>query len=195
MWVTVRRWPWWRDPAHGGDLCLRQNGIHPHMAEVAERALADRSQVLRLIVAAPARTWRPAWSRNAPAAARAGAPTRTAAQETILHALGHRPERLGSGRPRGATGLWWVARVVRSYHGAVQARTADLLAGRLFGRKPTGPTSRWPGWATSPERCSNLPFPPVQVPPSADTVGNSPGPGCRPDPAWWPAPSTPARPG
>ena len=31
-----------------------------------------------------------------------------------------------------------MARVVRSYHGGVQARTADLLAGVLFGREAGG---------------------------------------------------------
>ena len=40
---------------------LRQNGMHPHMAEVAERALADRSQVLRLIVADSGADSRAVW--------------------------------------------------------------------------------------------------------------------------------------
>ena len=34
-----------------GTFALRQNGMHRHISEVAERALADGSQVLRLIVA------------------------------------------------------------------------------------------------------------------------------------------------
>jgi adenine/guanine phosphoribosyltransferase-like PRPP-binding protein len=120
---------------------LRQNGIHPHMAEVAERALTDRSQVLRLIVADSgadlAASLEPERASNGPDWSLEATRQR---QQTILRALGNRPAGTVSaaGGLRGATGLWWVARVVRSYHGAVQARTADLLAARLFGRQADG---------------------------------------------------------
>ena len=124
-----------------GTYALRQNGMHRHISEVAERALADGSQVLRLIVADSGADLA---ARLAPRHAqtstgRSTVPDRRR-QETILNALGHRSVRSADNQDarRCATGLWWVTRVVRSYHGAVQARTADLLAGVVFGREAAG---------------------------------------------------------
>ena len=124
-----------------GTYALRQNGMHQHISEVAERALADGSQVLRLIVADSGADLA---ARLAPRHAQTGtgraAVSDRRRQETILNALRHRSVRSAGNQDvrHGATGLRWVARVVRSYHGAVQARTADLLAGVLFGREAAG---------------------------------------------------------
>ncbi len=113
----------------------RRTGMHEHLAEVAERAVADSGHVLRLIVADSGADLA---ARLAPASGRPGVgsgPGRSR-QEIILNALGMRSSTTTAddGRRKGTTGLGWVARVVRSYHGGVQARTADLLAGVLFGR-------------------------------------------------------------
>jgi len=111
----------------------RQNGRHDQMAEIAERALADSSHVLRLIVADSGANLAARLGPVVDAAYRGARPERSR-QDTILHALGMRsaPTAGDDSRRIGATGLGWVARVVRSYHGGVQARTADLLAGLLF---------------------------------------------------------------
>ncbi len=161
---------------------LRQNGIHPHMAEVAERALNDGSRVLRLIVAdsgadlaaslEPARSRRPAdWGRD-------GDRRR---QEAILHALGNRSSGTepDTGGSRGATGLWWMARVVRSYHGAVQARTADLLVGRLFGRHADGGDVALAGLGHVPGTLLELTLPTGAAPQRPRTPWGRPGPGRR----------------
>jgi hypothetical protein len=118
---------------------VRQNGMHRHMAEVTERALVDGSHVLRVIVADSGADLA---ARLAPRYGQHGIDTGSGPagrQEAILTALGKRsPGTVGGGGRRGTPGLWWVARVVRSYHGGVQARTADVLAGLLFGREPDG---------------------------------------------------------
>jgi adenine/guanine phosphoribosyltransferase-like PRPP-binding protein len=116
----------------------RQNGMHGHMAEVAEHAVTLGSNVLRLIVAdsgadLTARMPR-AHGRRGSNDASWGRDRR---REAILTLLGKRPAAI-AGDAGGPPGLWWVARVVRSYRGAVQARTADVLAGLLFGRDPDG---------------------------------------------------------
>jgi adenine/guanine phosphoribosyltransferase-like PRPP-binding protein len=118
---------------------LRANGMHGHMAEVVERALADGSHVLRLIVADSGVDLA---GRLVPTY-RHGLDNRSIAEhrrEAILAALGKRSDATmaATDKGRGTTGLLWVTRVVRSYHGGVQARTADLLAGLLFGREPGG---------------------------------------------------------
>jgi adenine/guanine phosphoribosyltransferase-like PRPP-binding protein len=119
---------------------LRQNGMPGHMAEVAERALADGSHVLRLIVADSGTDLA---ARLMPTHRQRGIETGSIPDqdrhEAILTALGKRSATTatGDGR-RGTPGLSWVARVVRSYHGGVQTRTADVLAGLLFGREPEG---------------------------------------------------------
>jgi adenine/guanine phosphoribosyltransferase-like PRPP-binding protein len=120
-----------------GTYAARQNGMHGHMAEVAERAVALGSHVLRLIVADSgadlvARLVPTQEQRDTDTA-----PGRDRRREAILTALGRRPAAIVEGTG-GPPGLWWVARVVRGYHGAVQARTADVLAGLLFGRDPDG---------------------------------------------------------
>ncbi len=106
---------------------LRQNTMHPHMGGIAERALASGSRVLRLIVA----------DSGADLTARlpGGAISDRRRRETVLNVLGNRSVLAGEDKDalRGTTGLWWVARVVRSYHGGLQARTADLLAEVMFG--------------------------------------------------------------
>lgn len=89
----------------------RQKDLPPYLLQISERALADECNVLRLILADP----------GAALAARLSAD----------------PD-LGSSGPDDRSGLWWVTRVVRGYHGGVQARTADMLAGVLFGRDPGG---------------------------------------------------------
>ena len=118
----------------------RQPGMHEQMAEVAERAFADGSHVLRMIVADSGadRAVRLALSSGPPGT---GAGIGRSRQQTVLNALGMRSAKADGdddGRRIGTTGLGWVARVVRSYHGSVQARTAGLMAGLLFGRKPDG---------------------------------------------------------
>jgi orotate phosphoribosyltransferase len=117
----------------------RQNGRHEQIAEIAERALADSSHVLRLIVADSGANLAARLAPAADTADRAARPERSR-QETILHALGmpSTPTAGNDSRRMGTTGLGWVSRVVRSYRGGVQARTADLLAGLLFARDHAG---------------------------------------------------------
>jgi hypothetical protein len=117
----------------------RQNGMQGHMAEVAEYAVDLGSNVLRLIVAdsgadLTARMSRAHGRRSSDDAAW----SRDRRREAILTLLGKRPAAIAGDTGGGPPGLWWVARVVRSYHGAFQARTADVLAGLLFGRDPDG---------------------------------------------------------
>lgn len=140
---------------------LRQNGMHGHMAEVAERALADGSHVLRLIVADSGADLA---GRLVPAHGQHGLDPSSVSdrrREAILAALGKRSSAAapGSGGRRGTTGLWWVARVVRSYHGGVQARTADLLAGLLFGRDPGGTDLMEDGFSHVPGTLLELTLP------------------------------------
>jgi adenine/guanine phosphoribosyltransferase-like PRPP-binding protein len=155
---------------------LRQNGIHPHMAEVAERALTDHSQVLRLIVADSgadlAASLEPERARIGTDWDLDGDRRR---QATILRALGSRPAgpAPGAGGLHGATGLWWVARVVRSYHGAVQARTADLLAARLFGRKAEGTNIALAGLGHVPGTLLELTLPTGATPRRPRTLAGS----------------------
>jgi adenine/guanine phosphoribosyltransferase-like PRPP-binding protein/signal transduction histidine kinase len=120
---------------------FRQDGMYPHMADVAERAMVDGNLVLRLIVAdsgadlaarpAPIYGQRSDEAESSPVSRR---------EETALSAPGKPPAMMaeGMGVPRGTTGLWWVERVARSYRGGIQARTGDLLAGVMFGRVPDG---------------------------------------------------------
>lgn len=88
----------------------RQKDLPGYLLQVAERALADNGNVLRLIVADPG------------------------AALTARLSAADDPDGPAPGMP----GLPWVTRVARSYHGAIQARTAGLLAGVLFGRDPGG---------------------------------------------------------
>jgi adenine/guanine phosphoribosyltransferase-like PRPP-binding protein len=117
----------------------RQHGMHEQMAEVAERAFADGSHLLRMIVANSGADHAARLALSSGTSETGGDAGRSR-QEMILNALGMRSSAAGAGDGRriGTTGLGWVARVVRSYHGGVQARTADLMAALLFGRKPGG---------------------------------------------------------
>jgi hypothetical protein len=167
---------------------LRQNGMDPHMADVAERALADHSQVLRLIVADSGAdlTARLTPSRGQHGPDR-GAVSDRRRQEIILNALGSRsvPAAGGAGMRRGATGLWWVTRVVRSYHGGVQARTADLLAGVLFGREDDGTRVSDAGFGHIPGTLLELTLPagPSAARPRTPWEGQT-APGAAPRLAW-----------
>ena len=83
-------------------------------------------------------------------------------QESILSALGNRSAAAtGADARRVPTGLWWVARVVRSYHGGVQARTANLLAGVLFGREADGTSVAEAGLGYVPGTLLSSPSPPA----------------------------------
>jgi adenine/guanine phosphoribosyltransferase-like PRPP-binding protein len=140
----------------------RQRGMHLHMAEVAERALADGSYVLRLIVADSGTDLA---ARLAPGHGQRGIGNDSARdrrrQEMILDTLGNRSAGAvrKAGRRRSTTGLWWVARVVRSYHGAVEARTADLLAGLAFGREDDGTRVAEAGFSYVPGTLLELTLP------------------------------------
>jgi adenine/guanine phosphoribosyltransferase-like PRPP-binding protein len=155
---------------------LRQNGMHPHMTEVAERALADGSQMLRVIVADSGAdlTDRLVRQREQPGIGRVTVSDRRR-QETILNALGNRSAMSGEDKDgrRGTTGLWWVARVVRSYHGGVQARTADLLAGVLFGREAGGTDVAEAGFGHVPGTLLELTLPVGPSPPRSRTPWGS----------------------
>ena len=155
---------------------LRQNGMHPHMADVAERALADRSQVLRMIVADSgadliARMTPP---HDEPEIGR-GTVTDRRRQETILNALGNRSAKAVEDKDaqRGTTGLSWVTQVVRSYHGGVQARTADLLVGKLFGREAGGTDVAESGFGHVPGMLLELTLPTGPSPPRPRTPWGS----------------------
>ena len=58
-----------------------------------------------------------------------------------------------------------MARVVRSYHGGVQARTADLLAGLLFGREQGGTGVAEEGFGYFPGTLLELTLPTGPSPP------------------------------
>ena len=164
---------------------LRQNGMHDHTVEVAERALADGSHVLRLVVA----------DSGADLGARlisahgieVGPPSDRRRERAILAALGKRSDSAvpGGSAPRGATGLWWVARVVRSYHGGVQARTADLVAGLLFGRDPEGTSVAAAGYGHVPGTLLELTLPTGPSPPRLRPPwGSHAAPGTAPRLDW-----------
>jgi hypothetical protein len=107
-----------------GTYSIRQKGIHPGLGEIADRAVEDGSRVLRLVVADSG----------------ASLVARLEPEETVLGALGA-PSGAAAGRAdaqHGLRGLSWVGRVVRSYHGGVQVRSADLLAGALYSRTAEG---------------------------------------------------------
>jgi adenine/guanine phosphoribosyltransferase-like PRPP-binding protein len=150
---------------------LRQNRMPAHMTEVAERALADGSYVLRVIVAHSGASWA---ARLAPEYQARDIDTGSVLdrrQETILATLGNRPAASGSvtdGR-HGPTGLSWVARVVRSYRGGVQARTADLLTGMLFGRDDDGTRVAVAGLGYMPGTLLELTLPTGPFPPRPRT--------------------------
>jgi adenine/guanine phosphoribosyltransferase-like PRPP-binding protein len=171
----------------GETYAVRQSGMHGHMAEVAERALADGSHVLRLIVA----------HSGADLAAHLALSPRQRDSETdsipdrrreaILTALGKRPATptYGDHGRRETPGLWWVARVVRSYHGGVQARTADLLAGLLFGREPSGTGVVEEGFSYIPGTLLELTLPTGPSPPRPRRPWGSPStPGTAPRLEW-----------
>jgi adenine/guanine phosphoribosyltransferase-like PRPP-binding protein len=145
----------------------RLSGMHGHMAEVAERALADDSHVLRLIVADSGADFA---AQLAPAPGQRGVETGSIPdrrREAILTALGKQPATTAAGTSgrRGTPGLWWVARVVRSYHGGVQARTADVLVGLLFGQESGGTGVMEEGFSYVPGRLLELTLPTGPSPP------------------------------
>jgi hypothetical protein len=142
----------------------RLDGIHGHMAEVAERALVLSGHVLRLIVADSGADLA---VRLAPMQGRCGidaASGRDRRREAFLTALGNRPVATAEDTG-GPPGLWWVARVVRGYHGAVQARTADVLAGLLFGRDSDGTGVVEEGFSYVPGTLLELTLPTGPSPP------------------------------
>jgi hypothetical protein len=147
-----------------------QDGVHAHMAEVAERARTDGSNVLRLIVADSGADLT---ARLAPTHGQRSSDADSAQDrlETILAALGNRHATAvsGAGERHGTSGLWWVARVVRSYHGAVEARTADLLAGLVFGREADGTRVTEAGFGYVPGTLLELTLPTGPSPPRPRT--------------------------
>lgn len=164
----------------------RQHGMHGHMAEVAERAFANSSHVLRMIVADSGadRAVRLALSSGPP---HSGSDGRGSRQEAILTALGMRPAvTAGSDSRRiGTSGLGWVARVVRSYHGGVQARTADLVAALLFGRKLGGTDVVEDGFGYFPGTLLELTLPTgLSLPRVRPSWGNGHVRGKAPDLEW-----------
>lgn len=162
------------------NYALHQTGVHPHMAEVAERARAYGRHVLRLIVADSGARQADLAVRLASAPGQrgigTGSPQDRRRQQTILAALGN-PSTSATGRAgprRGTTGLSWVARVVRSYHGAVEARTADLLAGWVFGRDTDGTRVQEDGLSYVPGTLLELTLPTGPSPPRPRTPWGSP---------------------
>jgi hypothetical protein len=163
----------------------RRNGMHEHMAEIAERALADSSHVLRVIVADSGADLA-ARLASAPGQSGTGPGPGRSRQEIILNALGVRSVTAGDdGRSGRITGLGWVARVVRSYHGGVQARTADLLAGLLFGREHGGTGVVVEGFSYVPGTLLELTLPTGPSPlPSRPPWGSLSVPGTAPQLQW-----------
>jgi len=164
----------------------RQQGMHGHMAEVAERAFANSSHVLRMIVADSGadRAVRLALSPEPPP----GDPgTRRSRQDAIMNALGMRSAMAAGSDSRriGTSGLGWVARVVRSYHGGVQARTAGLVAALLFGRKPGGTDVVEDGFGYIPGTLLELTLPTgLSLPRVRPSWGNDHARGKAPDLEW-----------
>jgi len=153
----------------------RRSGMSEYMTEIAERALADNGHVLRLIVADSGAALEAQLGPRLADADREPALKRSR-RETVLHALGLPSASTidDDGRRKGTTGLGWVARVVRSYQGGVQARTADLLAGLLFAREQAGTGVVEEGLSYCPGTLLELtlptgPSPPRSRPPRAST--------------------------
>lgn len=121
----------------------RADAMPTALAELAECATTSGSQVLRLIVGDSGSDLvsrlAPFQARNghsADAGLTAGDRAKTA-ETTIFYAFDKwSTSRAGSatGRPR-TRGLWRVARMVRSYRGGVLVRTADAMAGLVYGKK------------------------------------------------------------
>jgi hypothetical protein len=141
---------------------FRQDGMHPRMVEVAERAMADGSRVLRLIAAD---------SGTDPVTRLTGNPPVIAEE--------------GPGPRQSATGLWWLERVVRSYRGGVQERAADRLTGKLFGRTPDGTEIAETGFGHIPGTLLDLTIPTGPRPRRPRGLwGSQPVPGAVPRLQW-----------
>jgi adenine/guanine phosphoribosyltransferase-like PRPP-binding protein len=157
-----------------GTYAARQNGMHGHMAEVAEHAVTLGSNVLRLIVADSGADLAARLSpANGPRGSDETGWGRDRRREAILALLGKRPAAIASDMD-GPPGLWWVSRVVRSYHGAVQARTAHMLAGLLFGRDQDGTGVMEEGFGYVPGTLLELTLPTGPFPPRSRLPWGSP---------------------
>jgi hypothetical protein len=116
---------------------FRQVDLYAPLGEISDLAIADGSLVLRLIVADSGADFAALVAEDGSGR---GGTVAVSVGQPVLRALGSEPAtgdrtETGSSGPRG---LWWVARVVRSYRGGVLVRTADLLAGVLFARTTDG---------------------------------------------------------
>ena len=158
----------------------RQNGMHEYMSEVVERALVDNSHVLRLIVADSGAALEAHLGPRLVPPSRSPV-LRSGRGSTVLRALGLPSAATdGDGQRKGTTGLGWVARVVRSYRGGLQARTADLLAGLMFGRDHAGTGEVEEGLGYIPGTLLELtlptgPSPPRSRPPQASPAAAGTG--------------------
>jgi hypothetical protein len=138
---------------------LRQAGMHAPLAEIAERAIADGSNlVLRLIVADSGADL---VARMAQRTTNLGTSPPAPLGEPVLRALGSQSVTADRSEadPPGTGGLWWVARVVRSYRGGLLVRTGDLLAGVLFGRTSDGTQVAESGYGHIPGTLLELTLP------------------------------------
>jgi adenine/guanine phosphoribosyltransferase-like PRPP-binding protein len=134
----------------------RQRHLPQYLLQISERAQADECNVLRLIVADPG--------------------TSLAARLTADPDLGSGPE--------DTSAFWWVTRVVRSYNGGLQARTADLLAGIMFGRDPGGRRLFSVGYGHLPGALLELTLPTSPSGRPLPSGGGPPGPTASSDLGW-----------
>jgi adenine/guanine phosphoribosyltransferase-like PRPP-binding protein len=121
-----------------------QSGVHAQLAEIAERAVGDGSQVLRLIVADAGATLTSSLRTLGPPGGQPGTESATALadrpEKAVLSMLG-RPlaqAQTGAQTQLSMGGLSWVGRVVRTYRGGILVRSADWRAGLIFGKSAEG---------------------------------------------------------
>jgi hypothetical protein len=122
--------------AHGGDRS-------PRFGELTVCATSTKSRVLQIVVADSGIGLAAGMSQqngNPKASQQADERTTLDTSDTIRHAFDRWPS-TGHGTepaPRGARGLWRVARLVRTYRGRITVRSADALAGKVFGEAVLG---------------------------------------------------------
>jgi hypothetical protein len=123
---------------------LRQQGMAAQLGELADYAMANGSHVLGLIVADSTAVLvthaEPTHGQGGAASGREPVDRTSRTGDSILRAFDKwapsgQSIQLGQHSPGS---LWRVARMVRSYRGSVVVRTADTMAGLLFGRAADG---------------------------------------------------------
>lgn len=162
-------------------FAAHQSGVHAQLAEIAERAAKDRSQVLRLIVADSGATLVSPLGPLGPPSGQPGTESASAApagrpEEAVLSVLG-RPisqDQTGAQSRLSMGGLSWVGRVVRTYRGGILVRSADWRAGLLFGKSAEGTSVAETELSYAPGTLLELTLPAGRHPDRANSPWGSP---------------------